>query len=263
MLYDYAFVFHPGFDKKFAKAGHPRAICLPHAVEGELFEPPGYDRCYDVGWVGNLKGTIYSTRRRIIKKLVKRFHMNPTDRHYNLEELAAIYKQSKVAVNVSRDDYLCDANLRCFEVMAAGALLLALRPTELSQLGFQDGKHYVSYGSDQELLELIEFYIKNDEERRNIADAGRALVLKEHTYDQRVETILKVLGDDRGELFAPARRWDNARLQATYLHYFSKHLMLDSALLQVKEIAATSKGRALRSIPMVTKAFIRALQLSI
>jgi hypothetical protein len=263
MLYDYAFVFHPGFNEVFGRAGHPKAICLPHAVEADLFETPCNERCYDVGWVGNLKGTIYSTRRRIIERLAIRFHMNSTERHYNAEEMAAIYKQSKVAVNVSRDDYLRDANLRCFEVMAAGALLFALRPTELSHLGFKDGTHYVSYGSDNELIELIEFYLGHEEKRHSIADAGRALVMKEHTYDSRIEAILKVLRDDRGRLFAPARHWDSLEVQTTYLHYYAKHLMLDSALLQVKEIAATSKGRALRSIPMVTKAFIRALQLSI
>ena len=263
MLYDYAFVFHPGFDEVFQKAGHPRSMCLPHAVEAEMFCPLAQERQYDVGWVGNLKGSIYSTRRRIIKGLKSRFRMNPTDRSHSLEEMAAVYKQSKVAVNVSRDDYLPDANLRCFEVMAAGALLLTSRPTELSALGFRDGVHYASYSNDSELYEMVKHYLDREQERREIADAGRALVLEQHTYDARAERILATLTQDRGQLFAPARHWDKAEVEATYLHFYAKNLMLDSALRQIKELAAVSRGRALRGIPMVTKAFIRALQLSI
>ena len=38
MLFDYAFVFHPGFDRRFKQLGHPQAICLPHAVEADSFE---------------------------------------------------------------------------------------------------------------------------------------------------------------------------------------------------------------------------------
>ena len=59
--------------------------------------------------------------------------------------MAKIYKQSKVVVNLSRDDYLQDANLRCFEVMASGALLITPKPTELSEIGFIEGTHYVTF----------------------------------------------------------------------------------------------------------------------
>jgi Glycosyl transferases group 1 len=263
MLFDYVFVFHPNLEKHFLKAGHHRAICLPHAVEANLFANVSGQRVYEVGWVGNLEGTLYSTRRRYIGKLQQNFKMNETDRHYSPEEMSIIYKQSKIVVNISRDDYLEDANLRCFEVMAAGALLITSSPTELSDLGFVAGTHFVSYQKEAELYQLVRFYIEHDDERNKIARAGRILVMKEHTYDCRVKKILNLLQEDEGKLFAPARKWTQVQVHKVYIHYFAKHLMLDPAIEELRKLQPLSKGAALCSLPLLVKAFIRSLQLSL
>jgi hypothetical protein len=263
MLYDYAFVFHPGFDQLFQQSGHPRSVCLPHAVEANMFDGPQPERIYDVGWVGNLRGEIYSTRRRYMGLLSRTFRMNETDRYYTPEEMASVYRQSRIVVNISRDDYLADANLRCFEAMASGALLMTTRPSELAQLGFSESVHYLAFDSEAELLETLTFYLSHEEERGRIAGAARALVLEKHTYDNRVDRILEILSEDKGKFFSPARQWDEVEVCATYLHYYAKHLMLDSALRELREMRGLSRKRALRMVPMVGKAFVRALQLSI
>lgn len=263
MLYDYAFVFHPGYDRLFQRAGHPRAVCLPHAVEADLFARQEREEIYEVGWVGNLKGGLYKTRRRCIGGLQRCFVMNDVHRTYSLEELSEVYTRSKIVVNISRDDYLKDANLRCFEVMGAGALLMTPRPTELSALGLSEGEHYVTFEDEADLHQKISYFLAHEHERRKIAAAARALVLKHHTYDARVNTILKVLEEDAGSLHSPARRWDRGKLHETYLHYFAKNLMLDSAVQEMRKLAGHSRGRAIRMVPMVSKAFVRAVQLSI
>ncbi len=263
MLYDYAFVFHSGYDQTFRQAGHPRSVHLPHAVEANQFAESDNERVYEVGWVGNLQGRVYSTRRQYIEVLRSQFRMNDIGRYYSFEEMADTYKRAKIVVNISGDEFLAAANLRCFEVMASGALLMTTRPSELSQLGFIEGRHYVSFDNEPELLEAVKFYLHHEEERRNIAEGARALVLEKHTYDNRAENILQLLRQDNGKLFAPARQWDEAEVRATYLHYYAKHLMLDSALRELKEMRNISRKKALRLVPMVGKAFVRALQLSI
>lgn len=264
MLYDYVFVFHPGFDRLFNEAGHPRVICLPHAVEAELFEPETVsNRTYDVGWVGTLQGSQNKTRKRYIEALNARFHMNELDRHYAPEEMAAIYCRSKIVVNISRDDHPADANLRCFEAMAAGALLVTANPTELADYGFIEGVHYVAFENQSDLCLKVKSFLLDDTARQGIASAGRSLVLEKHTYDRRVDTILKIRGQDQSGLFSPARQWDDIRIHETYLHYFAKHLMLDQALTEMRELRRISRTAALRMAPMIVKAFARSLQLSI
>ena len=263
MLYDYAFVFHPKYDRLFEESGHPRAICLAHAVEASLFEPRGSNDIYDIGWVGNLQGSLYRTRRQIITGLRGRFQMNDTTRKYTANEMADIYKKSRIAINVGREDFLPDANLRCFEVMAGGALLMTMRPTELSDLGFIEGIHYESFETESELHDKVRYFLANETERCAKAEAARDQVMKHHTYDARAEEILNIVCKDEGKHFAPCRHWNQIEVHATYLHFFAKNLMIDAAVTQLNAIRRVSSKKALTMFPLVVKAFVRSLQLAL
>lgn len=256
MLFDYALVFHPGFDRKFEQFGHPQAICIPHAVEADLFEGVvAAKKIYDVGWVGRLDGPSYSIRRRYIKGLQERFLMNDIDRYYTLDEMAKNYQQSKIVINLSRDDYLQDANLRCFEVMASAALLITPQPTELSELGFTEGTHYITFQTESQMYELVEYYLKNESERAVIAKSARDLVMEKHTYDARVQTILETLSQNQGRLYAPARQWDKAQVEATYLHYFAESMMLEAAIERLRQLRSYSVVKAWSMLPTILRCF--------
>ena len=43
------------------------------------------------------------------------------------------------------------------------------------------------------LNEKIKYYLSHDEERRMIAEKGKEIVLKNHTFDNRVDTIIDSL----------------------------------------------------------------------
>ena len=255
-LFDYAFVFHPEYDRRFQIAGHPGAICLPHAVETDIFAGSELARIYDVGWVGRLDGKKYSVRRRCVQELNRRFHMNDIQRYYSPEEMALVYQQSKIVVNLSRDDYLKDANLRCFEAIAGGALLITPEPTELADLGFIKDQHYVSYQRESELYPLVQFYLEHDVERDKIAKAGRILVMNNHTYDSRAQSILKLLTDSANQPSAPARNWDTAQVHATYCRYYAESLVLDAAIDELRKVRDYSRTQAWLLLLLLTKSFI-------
>ena len=170
MLFDYAALFHPGFEDRFRRAGHPRPLTLLHAIDPESFQGPEHERVFDIGWVGRTDGPYYKTRRKVLPLLAQRFLMNDWQRRYSYEEMVEVYKRSKIVVNISRDDYPQDLNLRCLEAMAAGALLITKLPTELSRVGFQEGEHFIGYTNEQELLDLVRYYLNHDLERRRIAE---------------------------------------------------------------------------------------------
>lgn len=260
MLFDYAFVFNSGFDEIFRQAGHPRPIVLPHAVDKILFQEVSGERIYEVGWVGRLDYPVYTRRRRIIPLLAERFRMNEWQRWYSQEEMAEIYKSSKVVVNVSRDDYLQESNMRTFEAMAAGALLITGIPTDLTQLGFQEGKHFVGYRDEKEIIDLVSYYLANDRERRQIAQAGREKVLQEHTYDKRVETILRTLEKDRGQFFAPARNWPEARVRLIYLDYHTSYTLLDSSVKELYRLKKFGYGAVFKALTLFAKAVLRVVR---
>jgi len=253
MLFDYTFLFHPGFEEPFRAAGHPNPITLPHAVDQFIFldEPVAPERNIDVGWVGRIGGPLYGLRRKILPILAANFPMNDWRQSYPYPEMAKLYRRSKVGVNIGRDDYPQDANLRVYEIMAAGAMLITALPSELEKLGFQSGTHFAGYRDESELSDRIRYYLEHDAERARIAETGRGLVLAEHTYDQRADEILRLLDKDEGRLFAPARSWPEERVRQTYLDYYCANDLLGCAFEEFRRLALIRPTTAWKSLPPI------------
>ncbi|MBZ5700734.1 MAG: glycosyltransferase [Acidobacteriia bacterium] len=254
MLFDQAIVFHPGYDALFQKAGHPGACFFAHAVEAELFGGAELERIFDVGWVGQVNGPMYGMRGPVLSALAQAFRMNELARRYTLQEMARVYRQSKIVVNIGRDDYPQDANLRTFEAMAAGALLITALPSELTQIGFEDGVHFLGYRDTGEITFLVRKYLDDEPARKRIAEAGREKVLREHTYDVRVEKWLERAAQDAGKLQAPARHWPEGRVRRIYLDYFAANGALAQAAAELPKIARHNLKDALIGAALLGRA---------
>jgi hypothetical protein len=259
MLFDHVFVWQPRFVSTFQKAGHPSVFLLPHAVDGRLFNRMETDRCFDVGWVGHIGASWYARRNRIIPDLAARFRMNDFRRRYSKEETAEVYQQSKIVVNVTRDEFPPEANMRCYEAMAGGALLIAPMPTELTELGFREGEHFIGWRDEAEIVDLVRGHLSDESTRRKIARAGQALVLREHTFEHRKETLRSILMKQGDQFFAPARRWPLEKVQLTYLEYYYKHQIFSALFQEFVRLRKTNHGAALRGTPMVLKALRHAI----
>lgn len=254
MLFDHVFVWQPRFVSTFQKAGHPSVFLLPHAVEGRLFNGMETDRCFDLGWVGHIGPPWYARRNRIVPNLAARFRMNDLRRRYSKEETAKVYQQSKIVVNVTRDEFPPEANMRCYEAMAGGALLITPMPTELTELGFRVGEHFIGWRDETEIGDLVQGYLSDEAKRREIARNGQDLVLREHTFECRKEMLRSNLLKQGGQFFAPARRWPLEEVQLTYLEYYYRYQILSALFQEFSRLRKTNRGAALRGTPMVLKA---------
>jgi glycosyl transferase family 1 len=257
MLFDLVFVFHPGYDTAFRTAGHPGAHFIPHAIEPSLFRGEELGRVFEIGWVGQTRGPLYRAREQLLPMLSRSFRMNDWSRRHEPEEMVRIYRQSKIVVNIGRDDFPQDANLRAFEAMAAGALLVTPLPTELTQIGFEDGVHFVGFRKETEIMPLVRKYLLEESARRGIAEVARDKVLHEHSYDRRVETILELAKQNGRNILAPARSWPEERVRLAYLDYFAGNGRLDCALEELRAIAGLSLGDATRGAGMLAHAWAR------
>ena len=186
--------------------------------------------------------------------------MNDWRSRHEPEEMARIYRQSKIVVNIARDDFPQDANMRTFEAMAAGALLLTSLPTELAQIGFEDGVHFVGFREEAQIAPLVQKYLLEESARRRIAEVARDKVLREHTYDRRVATILELAKQNGQEFSAPARSWSKERVHLAYLDYFAGNGALDCALDELRAIARLSLGDATLGAGMLARAWARRSQ---
>jgi hypothetical protein len=260
MVFDHAAVFHPGFAERFRRAGHPSAFLLPHAVRREFYAGPEIERDYELGWVGQTSGSFYRARALWLPKLSKEFHSNDWTRRHTLAEVAEVYRRSRVVVNFSRDDFPQDANLRAFEVLAAGALLVTSWPTELTELGFEAGRHFVAYRDPAEISGLVRKYIDDEAARAAIAAAARELVLREHTYDRRVEELLARLTQGSGRRLAPARSWPESRARLAALDFYAAHGLPGCAARQFRHVAGHGFRETMEGASLLSRAWLRSLR---
>lgn len=87
------------------------------------------------------------------------------------------------------------ASPRVFEAMACGAFLLVDNQPDVLKL-FKDKYHLTIFRTKEELKELTKYYLKNDKERKRIANHGRDIVLKQHTFKHRIKDILTIISDN-------------------------------------------------------------------
>ena len=158
-----------------------------------------------------------------LPKLAQEFHTNDWSRWYSVAEVANVYRRSQIVVNIGRDDFPQDANLRVFEVLASGTLLLTSMPTELAQLGFQQGAHFVGYCDPA----------------RDSCPGG--------TYDQRVDQLLMRLAQFGQKKPAPVRSWPESRARLVTLDFSPPTVSplappINFATLPVRAFARQCKG---------------------
>jgi glycosyltransferase involved in cell wall biosynthesis/2-polyprenyl-3-methyl-5-hydroxy-6-metoxy-1,4-benzoquinol methylase/Flp pilus assembly protein TadD len=183
--FDYTFLAQKAQVEAFRREGIARVRWLPLACSRELHDLPKGERIYDVSYVGGLDGDATDRRRNLVSKVKARFPNSKIGRYWP-DEMAGAYAQSKIVFNacVNRD-----VNMRVFEAMASGALLITDEADGLEDL-FEDGVHLVIYRDDKDALDVIDYYLRHDEDRERIALAGMSSVLERHTYDHRLQEIV-------------------------------------------------------------------------
>lgn len=105
-------------------------------------------------------------------------------------ETNAVYSSAKIVLGIqNRVDEL---NSRTFEIMSAGGFMLA-PDTEAIRRSFTPGKHLATSNSEQQTLEVVDYYLNNENLRKKVATNGRNLVTNYYTYVHRAKKILEVL----------------------------------------------------------------------
>jgi hypothetical protein len=262
LLFDYVFVWHPSLAPLYEAAGHPKVFVLPHAVDADLFELSlsRQSRPLDLGWVGGFGYAHYDKRRRVIQLLAAQFKMNDPTRRYSKKETADIYRQSKIVVNVSRADFPQEANMRCFEAMAGGALLITGMPTELIEWGLREGEHFIGWRNEAEIPDLVDYYLRHEQKRAEIARSGQKVTLGDFTFQKCRDKMTSVFREHPKEFFAPARNWRQEDVHLIYLEYYYRYQLLEAAFAEFSTLR--SLGAYWKGFPMILKTMrhrIRAL----
>jgi O-antigen biosynthesis protein len=162
------------------------AVCewLPLACDPEIHRRLSVEKQWEVAFVGHV---VSEGRHRLLTRVQQAFpnsRLGPAPH----TEMGEIYSRARIVINHALNN---DLNMRVFEAMACGALLVTPRLHANGQEElFQDRVHLVEYRDEEEALELIRYYLDHPEEREAIAEAGYREVTAHHTYRQRMARVL-------------------------------------------------------------------------
>jgi len=112
-----------------------------------------------------------------------------------LEDEARVYASSLVSINVHEEyqkQFGGDCNERTFKIPVCGGFQVVDNVNCISKY-FNPGREIVIGETENDWLEKVRYYISNPNERLAIIDAGRKRVLKDHTYHNRVQYMLKLV----------------------------------------------------------------------
>lgn len=115
------------------------------------------------------------------------------------EEYVKIFNSTEINLNLhsssERDevdptgDFL---NPRVFELASCGAFQLVDERSLLAE-AFEVGEEIITFSSLSDLKNKIEYYRQRPDERAQIAQKARARVLRDHTYEKRLEQMLSII----------------------------------------------------------------------
>ncbi len=197
---DFDFVFcaqRPGA-AEMRKAGIAARWC-PLAFDPEIHRKHPLPKILDISFVGNSGRfrwgnffydgkKVFRERTRLLSLLEKRFNLFAGK--FFFEDMSVVFSLSKIVFNRSVKD---DVNMRVFEALGCGSLLLTNRIGPGQDLLFKNGEHIVEYRSKRELIEKVDYYLHHGEEREKIAARGREEALRKHTYVHRMDYMLSFL----------------------------------------------------------------------
>lgn len=221
-LYDmFAVIQKEPFLSELAASGQPYTLYLPLAALPEFHKPlvlsPAEQREYgsDVAFLG----AGYPNRRLAFRPLAGRdFKIWGSDwegenllagniqrqgSRISEEESVKIYNAARVNLNlhssvsaqdlVSHGDFV---NPRTFELAAIGAFQLVDRRSLMDDLFGPD--ELATFETLEEFYSKIDYFLKNPQERESYARRARERVLAEHTYQQRMTTLLTTMESQLG-----------------------------------------------------------------
>ena len=97
-----------------------------------------------------------------------------------------------MVINKSIDN---DLNMRIFEAMGNGSVLVTDKITNKINYLFKKNYHYLEYENLEDCVKIFQKYLdsKNQKKLNLISSRAKKIILKYHTYEKRLNFIFKIM----------------------------------------------------------------------
>jgi len=110
------------------------------------------------------------------------------------EETNKVYNSAKIIIGLQNDQGMLTS--RTFEALGSGGFLLTASTKAVNQL-FKNNIHLMCSSSPEDTVNIVNYFLKDDNARKEVAHNGKVEVYANHTYKKRALQILKFLGGIR------------------------------------------------------------------
>ena len=163
-----------------------KTFYFPNAYPSDLISPiDGVDKNIFLGFCGSLLN-----RSEILDKLENKFRLKK-DIWKLGNEMVKTINGYDIHFNKTLSN---DINYRIFETMGCNTLILT-NSTENINTFFKDMENIVIYNNEIELFEKLNVLSSDNDLIKKISNSGYELVKNNHTYDNRVDVLLKIISD--------------------------------------------------------------------
>lgn len=104
-----------------------------------------------------------------------------------------VYSSSKIILGLQNYDN--QLTQRTYEILASGGFLLTNNTMAINKM-FKSRKQLITTSSQEETLNLVEYYLDNEDERVKISNCGREYI-SDYTYKEKAKYIIETLKDNK------------------------------------------------------------------
>ena len=105
-------------------------------------------------------------------------------------EMPKIFHLSKINLNMTIKPIQTGLPLRIFDILGCGGFLMTNYQPELTDL-FEIGVDLEAYSSMEELIDKCSYYLKHEDERKQIASNGYKKTKEKYIYQTRLLEMLR------------------------------------------------------------------------
>jgi hypothetical protein len=122
---------------------------------------------YDLIFIGNYYG-VDNRRKKILDRLKTKYNVYPKHEDlWGIDKINAI-QRSKICLNIHYDHSIAFETNRLYEYMSLKKFVIS--EYIFDSFDLQDGNHFVSFNSIDDLIVKVSYYLENESERDRIAN---------------------------------------------------------------------------------------------
>ena len=135
----------------------------------------------------NFKVNLYTNNKT--PELPKINNRGPVDYY---DTMPYVFRYSDINLNISLRTIKKGIPLRAIDIMGCNGFLLSNYQEDFLR-HFIPGEDFIYFESQEDLVEKCNYYLKNDKERKQIADNGYGKIKEFHNYTRRLNEILEIV----------------------------------------------------------------------